>query len=54
MASSCASVSGGEYDWGCWEKKQCIDVCNKYDAEWMHECWRYKKTEIPPEDCLIH
>ena len=47
------AVSGGEYSWSCWEKKQCIDVCSKYDAEWMHECWKYRKPD-GPVDCLIH
>ena len=47
------TVSGGGYDWGCWEKKQCVDVCSKYDAEWMHECWKYKKPQ-GPVDCAIH
>ena len=47
------AVSGGEYDWGCFDKRQCIDVCSKYDAEWMHECWRYKKPS-GPVDCAIH
>ena len=46
------AVSGGEYSWSCWDKKQCIDVCSKYDAEWMHECWRYTRP-TGPVDCLI-
>ena len=35
------AVSGGG-NWSCWDIDGCTDVCSKYDAEWMHECWRYK------------
>ena len=47
------AVSGGEYDWGCFDKRQCIDVCSKYHSEWIYECWKYKQPD-GPVDCLIH
>jgi len=35
------AVSGGG-NWSCWDIDGCTDVCSKYDAEWMHECWKNK------------
>ena len=45
------AVSGG--NWNCWDIAGCTDVCEKYDAEWMHECWRYRKPSGPVE-CNLH
>ena len=32
------AVNGGG-NWDCWD---ITDVCGKYDAEWMHECLKFK------------
>ncbi|MBP3884043.1 MAG: hypothetical protein J6D54_03780 [Olsenella sp.] len=34
------AVSG--CNWSCWDIVGCTDICEKYDAEWMHECLRFK------------
>ena len=46
------AVSGGG-NWSCWDIVGCTDICEKYDPEWRHECWRYQRPE-GPIPCSLH